>query len=156
LPLLISAFTNEVYRTADSEAFKDMNCEIVDAFISILRENPTEAEPFLHIIAEHIEVIFLQETQSRSDLLYFWTFEESQKFIREEGHTIPELRNTKELRPYMDGLPVDMPARDLAAASLLSLGGVAPPLVNIEDAHPSASLEAQGYTPTIYPSWFSY
>jgi hypothetical protein len=99
-----------------------MICRIVDAFISILRKRPTEAELHLHSIAECLGDVFFQETQSRSNWLPYWTWEELQKFIREEGHTIPELRSMKELHPYMDGLPVEEPARDLAAASLLSLG----------------------------------
>jgi hypothetical protein len=120
-----------------------MNDRIVDAFISILREHPTEADPYLHIIAEHLRDVYLRETQSRSDR--FSQFETLQKFIREEGHTIPELCNMRELHPYMDGLPVEEPARDLAAASLLSLGEGLPSMGYIESAHASASVEAQGY-----------
>jgi hypothetical protein len=154
--LLIAAFTNEDYRAADDYNFRWMNDEIVDAFISILRKRPTEAELHLHSIAERLRDVFLQETQSRSDRLRDWEFELLQKFIREEGHTIPELCNMKELHPYMDRLPVEEPARNLTAASLLSLGGGLPSMGHVYGTHTSASLDAQGYAHPSQHAWFGY
>jgi hypothetical protein len=154
--LLIAAFTNEDYRAADHSEYEFMNGIIVYAFISILREHLTEAEPFLHSIAKRIRDVFLQETQPRTDLLYDWAFERLQKFIREEGHSIPELCNMKELHPYMDRLPVEEPARDLAAASLLSLGGGLPSTGHVYGTHTSASLDAQGDAHPSQHSWLSY
>jgi hypothetical protein len=132
-----------------------MNHAIVDTFISILRNYPSEAKPFLHSIAERIRDVFLQETQSRTDVLYNHVFENLQNFIR-GGHSIPELCNMKELHPYMDGHPVEEPARDLAAASLLSLGGGLPSMGHIYGTHTSASLDAQGYAHPSQHAWLSY
>jgi hypothetical protein len=154
--LLITAFTNEDYRAADDVDFQLMNCEIINAFISILRKHPTEAEPFLHIIAERLRDVFLQEMQSRSDRLDDWMFEPLEIFISKEGHTIPELCNMKELHPYMDGLPVEEPARIFAAASLLSLGGGLPSMGHVYGTHTSASLDAQGDAHPSQHAWISY
>jgi hypothetical protein len=154
--LLIAAFTNEDYRRANPHDFKWMNSDIIDAFISILRKHPTEAEPFLHSIAERIRDVFLRETQSRSDLLHNWRFERLQTFIRKEGCTIPEFSNMQELHPYMDGLAVEMSAPGLAAESLLSLCGALPPMDYIEAAYASASLEGQGYTYVPQNAWYNH
>jgi hypothetical protein len=129
-----------------------MNSAIVDTFISVFRKFPTEA----HSIAVCIRDVFLQETQTRSDRLTDWALRTIQKFIREEGHTIPVLRNMTELHPYMDGLPIEEPARDLAAASLLSLGEVPPPTGYVEGAQASASLEAHGYAHAPQNAWYRY
>jgi hypothetical protein len=153
--LLIAAFTNEDYRAADDIYFQWVNDKIVVVFISTLKEHPMGAEPYLHIIAERIRDVFLQETQSRSDRFHNWVFERMQKFICKEGRTIPELRNMKELHPYMVELPVEEPARDLAAASLLSLGGGLPSMGQVYGTHTSASLDAQGYAHSSQQLWFN-
>jgi hypothetical protein len=144
---------SEDYRTADDDDFKWMNDRIVDAFISVLREHPTEAEPYLHSIVKHIRNVFLQETQSRSDLISDRAFGRLQTFIREESYAVPELRNMKELYPYMKRLLIETSARDLAAASLLSLGGVIPLMECVEGMHENASLEAQGYAHAPQHAW---
>jgi hypothetical protein len=133
-----------------------MNNKIIETFISILRKHPAEAETFLQNIAEHLRDVFLHETQSRTDLLYDWTYEQLQESIREDGRTIQELRNMKELHHYMDGLAVKTPARDLAVESLLSLGGVLSPTSNIEFAHASTSIQAQECAHAPYDALFSY
>jgi hypothetical protein len=97
--LLIDALINEDYRAADDDDSQWINDGIVDALSSILRGHPTEAEPYLHSSVRHIRDVFLQETQSWSDLLSDRAFERLQTFIREESYTVPELRNMKGLYP---------------------------------------------------------